>query len=444
LKVLLQVTAGLISIGSMVYISVSHFDLILPASFVAFYLIFLNVFGFRKTQTLVVDQAPDLLAGQRLELFEDASRVLEEWATFSSEVIPSEKFKDSGTNEKNHSPEEALRAGIEQTRRVLGSASLQNLRRGINAASNFYESYHKLPYLRRFIINTIEKSETATMEVLEKFSILKDEIDNSAMEAKSFMEELTGMKGGVSFHEMILDVKKITDTFEAQFKNFDHFNKSVGVKFQDISKGVEEIEGMLGNIVEISEQNNVISINSSIEASKLGRQGAGFKVLVGEILKSNEKTQQFIQEINRIILGLKESNTAITGVWNTESRIFNVAMKKSMETTEGIITAFSESYQNTTGVFLGLEGAMARMRDHMNRVLTSLQFQDITRQQLENVMQFILDIEASIRSGEAFFQSQGKDIHKIDPEVLKKIRSEFLKKAKVMDEKLILEEMQLI
>lgn len=70
------------------------------------------------------------------------------------------------------------------------------------------------------------------------------------------------------------------------------------------SKSVDQIKTLTGEILNISQQTRIISLNASVEAANAGEAGKGFAVVareVRELADSSQETANRIQEINHIV-----------------------------------------------------------------------------------------------------------------------------------------------
>lgn len=75
------------------------------------------------------------------------------------------------------------------------------------------------------------------------------------------------------------------------------------------SRSVEKINGLTGEILSISSQTNLLSLNASIEAARAGEAGKGFAVVADEIrdlADSSATTASNIQEISKLVTAAVE------------------------------------------------------------------------------------------------------------------------------------------
>lgn len=90
---------------------------------------------------------------------------------------------------------------------------------------------------------------------------------------------------------------------------------SVGAELGELSKTAlihNKRSGEITNIIKkIAQQTNLLGLNASIEAARSGDSGRGFKVVAEEIRKLSNSTKESVENIERIVEDIKNTNEEI-------------------------------------------------------------------------------------------------------------------------------------
>lgn len=108
-------------------------------------------------------------------------------------------------------------------------------------------------------------------------------------------QEVMAAKDGI--HEMVDEMQKVTVLFE-------DFYDSI----MQTQKEFENIRRLAGSITSISNQTNLLSLNASIEAARVGEAGKGFAVVAEEIKKLSDTSKRSASDI---IGALENMNVAM-------------------------------------------------------------------------------------------------------------------------------------
>jgi methyl-accepting chemotaxis protein len=140
-------------------------------------------------------------------------------------------------------------------------------------------------------------------------------------------------------------------------------------------------------ILIIAKQTNLLALNAAIEAARAGEAGRGFSVVADEVRKLSLQTEAAISQIDQFIEKLArnviENLSAIVAETRTGTE------SKQIQTFAEQLSDINQAFTEVSG-YLSVIGTDSRMAmdniyAEINQSLAHMQFQDISRQQIEQV-----------------------------------------------------------
>lgn len=252
--------------------------------------------------------------------------------------------------------------------------------------------------VRKQLGSVVEQTEKASFDIISRLS----EIDEVVTRLNDIVQSSADTSNNIisaseeriqSNRELIAHLDRYITQRVAQAQE----EQERSAQFATQAKG---LAGLVELIRTIAFQTNLLALNAAIEAARVGEAGRGFAVVAGEVRKLAGATEQAVGQIHEGIQGVVDS---IEEQYQAKLQASHIdAERAALQSFATQLAELGRDYHDITNrdarVMEQISQSSQQLAAMFMDALASVQFQDVTRQQIEHVIDALtrLDGHASL------------------------------------------------
>ncbi len=292
-------------------------------------------------------------------------------------------------------PSEEMAVDLPQVDDLLNSMAEENhrhrlkslLQRWVKMAEHYNAATSKV---REQINSVMEQTEQAANTIGGSFRAV---INKATVQATQTMELLEGTQGIASggAPQSLRDFIHVSD--ERLNRMADEVVRVADMSVQMVREldGVQhrtqEIDGFIVDVRKLADQTSLLALNADIEAAQLGDSGRGFAVVATEVRRLSRRSHDFSirirKHLNAVKLGLNRTHTNMQTLTADDMEHAQKIKGEVMELTKSL----QEKNRDVAETVGRINTISKEIERDVQNVVISLQFQDITSQQLTKMLE---------------------------------------------------------
>ena len=236
-------------------------------------------------------------------------------------------------------------------------------------------------------METLEKLFKKTYDSIQKIndgtmtsSAATEELSASMVQVKESVEHLNTQV--ISSHKIANEIQNRAEiNREESNKSYEQTEVLTKKYRKELQSSINEAEcineiGKLANIIsEIAENINLLSLNASIEAARVGEQGKGFAVVATEIGKLASSTALAVTEIQNTIDAVQGSFKKLTGHTTDMIQFISEVVVPDYRKTMDVADQYTVDSKNIEAAIMNITqmtGKLLTIVDEVNRAIESI------------------------------------------------------------------------
>ncbi len=319
------------------------------------------------------------------------------WTVMVAKLAPSEGSSDQvkGTEEVSVQEAPPARSSIAQYQNAILQIKTadQSMREIMNDMDKVVSQEVDV------VADELEQVKTLVAEAIEtlnnSFSGLHEQTQAEYELVVSLIDNLGGGDGTsseMSIEKFSHEIKGVLQyLIDLIIKGSESSNQTVA-KIDDMVGQIESIFHLLEDVKGIADQTNLLALNAAIEAARAGEAGRGFAVVADEVRKLSLNSNVLNEQIRKQAEQARVTVDQVRGIVSETANKDMEHARSSQTKVGGMLNDLEEMNSGISTKLGDVSGMISEIEVSVSNAVRSLQFEDIVRQLVEQVMNHLQNL----------------------------------------------------
>ena len=263
----------------------------------------------------------------------------------------------------------------------------QLLRHWVTVAQRYGEASNSL---RKQIHEVTEQVDQAATTIANSFQAV---IQKATIQARQAMELLEGTQGAATdgTPQSLKDFIRVSDERLTRMADEVVRVADLSIKMvrelDAVQKRTQAIDGFLLDVEKLADQTNLLALNADIEAARAGEHGRGFSIVAQEVRRLSQRSHEFSDRIRDHLHQVREGlNKTYGDMRNLSAADAKHALKIKEEVLQ-LTRSLDGKNREVAQTVSSINAISREIAQDVQNVVISLQFHDITSQQLNGMLE---------------------------------------------------------